>query len=334
MNHFQPVLLCLGVWLLAFTPITLAADELTRSEPTHSEPTHSEPTRSEPTRSEPVLCPRAPVCGTGLGQVDCANSPYASMSCWPTPCGPAIADVIERPENMLYCRRGVYALCFYSGPAHATGLSPAENVPLPCTVSEAGKVADCTCKAFRSGPDSEPFFVDINAILNQGVYFETVEQCSSDGSGCKNIVNCGRDGSGADCDAVDFAPVCDYVAEQGAKALRKSLIPGADLVSAFSFAMIESYGEGSTSCLEEPGRYAGCMTAPCQRQATRGPIRDGELVNCACPTWQGPFQVGQQGETITCQPQSVDGKSYVWSASFTVPSEASPEAAQPAEIRP
>lgn len=267
---------------------------------------------------DPPLCPQQPNCGSGEGRVNCSNTPYEPMACWPTSHGPARADVVEGPKNMLFCRGGVYALCFYSGPKRVTGLPDKGNVPLPCIVGPKGDVANCTCKAFRSGPEGDPYFVDINSILNQGAYFDTVVKCDSDGGSCKNLANCGSDGSGKTCDNYKFAPVCAYVAAQDPNRPETSLIPKADLISAFSFAMAADYGTDSTTCDDQPyGTYAGCMTAPCRRQSGSGAIEDGELVDCACPTWQGPFQVGQKGPAITCQPASVDGVTYTWSASYT-----------------
>ena len=112
------------------------------------------------------------------------------------------------------------------------------------------------------------------------------------------------------------------------------MIPGADLISTFSFAMgglpspqsDAPYTVASTSCEgQEAGLYAGCMTAPCQYLPQEDP--DGPLfAQCACPTYIGDFQVGQPQKTLeaaaggsdVCHPGLTDGEFYVWSAANTV----------------
>ena len=269
-------------------------------------------------------CPNPPPpCGSGQ---DCAVHPFKPTDCWTTPYGPARADVIVetqpggavRSVNMLYCDGNTYALCFFSGPPAATGTSSSNN-PLPCVLNEKTGIADCTCQAYTSGPN----FVDINGILNRGAYFETVNKCGQDGSGCRNIETCGPRGDKKGCTDLPEAPVCRHVKEQSPSHPHRSLMPHADLISTFSFAMSEgrkdgSYELGSIPCTgPNAGQYAGCMTAPCSYgPGHTSPTKDGELVQCQCPTYNGEFQIGQKGQS--CPITGSDGETYVWSASNTV----------------
>lgn len=259
-------------------------------------------------------CPEPPVdCGSGP-ETNCDNYPFVPTACQPTANGPARADVVAGPTNFLYCSGGTYALCFDSGPPQPTGTNPDQNHALPCVV-EIGEngvpVANCTCQAYTSGA----YFVDIYSILNRGVYLQTINQCGADGSDCPNLATCGEDGSG--CAGQQEAPVCGFLAGQRADDNASSFFPGADLISAFSFAMEDQYPIGSTAC---QGRYAGCMTAPCYSSAGgTDEIADGDLVQCSCPLFDGDFQVGQDPPR-QCQPQGAPGDSqtYVWSASNSV----------------
>lgn len=185
---------------------------------------------------------------------------------WRTSFGPAYADVNTSPTQFLPCLGGPIALCYYSGPE-----------PIPCVPTADGRFADCTCFEIPYGP----YFVLLTAILNQQVYQETVAACGADGSGCQTP---------------NSAPVCAVINDN-------ELIPGADLISTFSFACVPDQGIGLTNCSPYP--YAGCMTAPC--------YRDGDElgeVTCRCPTWTGPYQVGQTGA------QCVLPGGLVWSAAF------------------
>ena len=251
-------------------------------------------------------CPDPPPCGE-----DCTNYPFVATECWTTEYGPAKADVIVggalTSTNMLYCNGGAYALCFFSGPPDPTGTNP-DNRSLPCVLE--GDIARCTCQAYTSGP----YFVDINAILNLGAYYETVEACGQDGSGCANIANCGPDGTRPGCQEQKAAPVCRYVQNQNPDDPAVSLMPKADLVSTFSFAMDGDYRMGSIPC---DGLYAGCMTAPCFfAEGTGEPPSDGAPIQCECPTYTGTYQVGQSGQE--CPIAGDDGTMYVWSAARTV----------------
>jgi hypothetical protein len=252
-------------------------------------------------------CPNPPPCTGTTGK--CANNPYVPTLCWTTPYGPPRADVVSSPKNLLYCNGGAYALCFFSGPPNPTGQNPA-NKRLPCTLQQGG-VAICTCEAFSCGP----YFVDINGILNQGVYYQTVNACGQDGSGCANLENCGPKGDRQGCRDQKTAPVCGYVKNQDPANASVSLIPRADLISTFSFAMDSDYALGTTPCTTTPGLYAGCMTAPCYFGPNhKSPLINGEPIQCECPVYSGPYQIGQDHQTCAI-PQSGQA-SFVWSASY------------------
>ena len=147
---------------------------------------------------------------------------------------------------------------------------------LSCTLTADGLYANCKCFDIPYGV----YFVDINAILNHSVYEATIAQCGADGSLCG---------------AINSAPVCNSV-NQG------NLIPGAQLFSTFSFDCVPTNGIGQTNCTQAP--YAGCMTAPCTRTAQPG------IVNCSCPVFDGPYQVGQNDQVCSL------GGDLVWSAAY------------------
>ncbi len=200
--------------------------------------------------------------------------------------GPAYANIISSPSNMLAClpqagRKISYALCYYSGPNGATG-NNSSNPSLPCTLSPDGVVANCTCYAISSDMVSPkiPYYVDINAISNLYTYQETVDVCENDGSKC------------ALTDIVP--PVCDAINTN-------MLVPGADMVSVYSPINISNYSNkgssDSTSCTDsDAGLYAGCMTAPCYRTGQTD-ANGNELVQCKCPVYNGPYQVGQGNQS-------------------------------------
>jgi hypothetical protein len=281
-----------------------------------------------PAKLEPDPCPDPPPCGD-----DCSNVPFVRNDCWTTPYGPARADVVviaaadatgtdaapggplagKLSTNMLFCEQGAYALCFFSGPPDPTGKDPAGNAALPCVLD--GDAADCTCQVYTAGPS----FVDLNGILNQGAYYQTVQACQQDGSGCRNMVTCGLDGKKPGCGDLPEAPVCGYVAAQDPADPAVSLMPGADLVSTWSGAMDDDYQLGQVPC---EGLYAGCMTAPCTfPEGAAQPPQDGDPIQCQCPTYKGMFQVGQAGQQCEI-PHGTDAQGntvrYVWSASYTV----------------
>ncbi len=205
------------------------------------------------------------------------NTPFKLNTCMTTPNGPAWADVLLRPENFLQCKGASIALCYYSGP---------ESSVTPCEFAPGKTLADCTCYEVPSG---SPYFVDINSILNLDVYKKTVKRCGIDGSDCLPR-------------GPHTAPVCDAINDN-------TLIPGADLISTFSLYLANEIPIGQTTC-STPALYAGCMTAPCKRTGDVDPATGLPLVQCSCPTFKGPYQVGQTGE------QCVLPGNAVWSAAY------------------
>src|SRR5262249_46739205 len=128
-----------------------------------------------------------------------------------------------------------------------------------------------------------------NAILNLDVYRKTVKACGSDGSGCLPR-------------GPRTAPVCDAINNN-------TLIPGADLISTFSLYLENDLPIGQTPCTT-PALYAGCMPAPGKRTGDTDPTTGLALTECACPTFEGPYQVGQDA-----QPCGLDNN-LVWSAAY------------------
>ena len=208
------------------------------------------------------------------------NSPLFATTDLPVGCTgsecmpiPAYADVLLENSNFIQCKGGPYALCYYSGPNAAANLS--------CELTLDGKFANCNCCEIPYGT----YFVDLNSILNYFVYLQTVAVCGADGSQCSGKPN--------------RAPVCTYINNN-------NLIPGADMVSTFSFDCIPTNGIGSTNCAQaEP--YAGCMTAPCYRN--RDTDKTG-LVQCSCPIYDGPYQLGLDEQQCTLS------NDLVWSAAY------------------
>jgi hypothetical protein len=189
-----------------------------------------------------------------------------------------------KPSNFLECKGAAIALCYYSGPGPTT----------PCTPDGLG-LANCTCYEIPSG---QSYLVDINAILNRDVYLKTVAACGKDGSLCRPT------GSVP-------APVCEAINNN-------TLIPGADLISTFSLYLEKEKKEdpqfsiNPTTCAT-PAAYAGCMTAPCKRTGKIDPNTRLPLVQCGCPTFTGPYQVG----TAINQDQCVLEGTHLWSAAYT-----------------
>lgn len=208
------------------------------------------------------------------------NKPFRLNTLETTPYGPAWADITLEKSNFLECRGTAIALCYYSGPGPAT----------PCTVDGLG-LANCTCYEIPAG---QPYLVDINAILNLDVYLKTVERCGKNGEKCRPT------------GSVE-APVCQAINNN-------TLIPGADLISAFSLYLAQQMPIDPTLC-STPAPYAGCMTAPCKRTGKKDPNTGLPLVQCGCPTYDGPYQVG----TSISQDQCVLGGNYIWSAAYQPP---------------
>ena len=212
------------------------------------------------------------------------NNPFKLNTLPTTPYGPPWADIVMKPENLLECKGAPIALCYYSGPGPTT----------PCTPDGLG-IANCTCYEIPAG---QPYKVDINAILNRDVYLRTVAACGKNGEKCQPT------GS-------TTAPVCEAINSN-------TLIPGADLISTFSLYLEKQAKENPqfsihpTTCAT-PAAYAGCMAAPCKRTGKIDPKTRLPLVQCGCPTFTGPYQVGTAIEQNQCV---LDG-SYVWSAAYT-----------------
>ncbi len=147
---------------------------------------------------------------------------------------------------------------------------------LSCTMTADGNYANCQCFDIPYGV----YFVDINAILNHDIYEKTIAQCGADGSLCATL---------------NSAPVC-------ANVNAGNLIPGTSVYSTFSFDCVPENGLGLTNCATAP--YAGCMTAPCFKTTQAG------IVNCSCPVFNGPYQVGQNDQACML------GSDLVWSAAY------------------
>ncbi len=152
-----------------------------------------------------------------------------------------------------------------------------------CTVTDSSDpVANCPCyETFGTN------FVDINAILNDDVYNETKAFCTANPEAC-HIPN--------------QAPVCQSL-NSG------EFMQGADRFSTFSFYRSTQEPIGMTDCTDQPGLYAGCMTAPCYDPTTPG-VDDTTMIQCQCPTYDGPFQIGQ--DNMSCE----NSANMVYSAAY------------------
>ena len=198
-----------------------------------------------------------------------------------TPYGPPWADVSLEKANFLDCEGASIALCYYSGPGPTT----------PCNLESGGDLANCTCYAI---PKGQKYKVLINAILNLDVYLKTVEVCGKDGSKCQPTGSI-------------EAPVCQAINDG-------TYMPGADLISTFSLYLEKQMPIHPTTC-STPAAYAGCMTAPCKQTGKTDPNTGLPLVQCGCPTYTGPYQVGTQ----ISQDQCVLGGTSIWSAAYQPP---------------
>lgn len=186
-------------------------------------------------------------------------------------CAPPYANILTDPAtNFLPCRGGPFALCYYSGP----------DGTLPCTVRREaeGNYAECKCVEVPYGP----YFVDIHAIMDKTTYDATVLACGEQGEKCATP---------------NSAPVCGVINA-------KKLIPGADVISVFSFDCVPEEGIAQIPCAA--GLYAGCMTAPCYRDDDdpKG------IVTCECPLYDGCYEVGTPAPIGTCELP----KGNVWSS--------------------
>jgi hypothetical protein len=210
------------------------------------------------------------------------TTPFKLNTLPTTPYGPPWADILMKPSNFVECSGAAIALCYYSGPGPTT----------PCTRDGLG-IANCTCYEIPAG---QPYLVDINAILNRDVYLRTVAACGKQGQLCRPTGSLS-------------APVCEAINNN-------TLIPGADLISTFSLYLEKKKKEDpefSISATDCPkADYAGCMTAPCKRTGKTDPKTGLPLVQCGCPTFAGPYQVG----TAINPDQCILGGNYVWSAAY------------------
>lgn len=226
-----------------------------------------------------------------------------------TPYGPAYANIAP-PDQRITCnpplgRRFNYALCYYSGPSYPTGFNPS-NPALPCKLSKDGVYADCSCLLITTdGTASEqPYYVGLDVISNLDIYRLQMETC---GSGSEKCTSMGI-----------TPPVCE--------ALNVNLlVPGADVISVYSEALQSAYyppgdTSGSTNCAT--GFYAGCMTSPCERTG-KFDATGREIVNCKCPVYFGPHEIGQAGQSCDANrlPTGLPGPHandvrYVWSAKY------------------
>lgn len=276
---------------------------------------------------ESVQCTLPSSCSTAS---ECSNTPFEPTTCMTTDYGPARANIVIgksalKSTNMLYCPpKGIYALCFFSGPPYVTGNEGKDNQVLQCTPDAETGIAQCQCEMFHGSQ----YYVDINSILNLGAWFQTTsdDACGADGSLCKNIAMCNDKGQNNSCVADGtcapcpdrVAPVCDYVAAQPEGDDSLSLYPSAraDLVSTFSYAMGNTQDPGDYTLGSVPcnGRYAGCMTAPCTfPEGVSANSANGTIVNCACPMWKGDYEIGQS--VPSCPSADAD---WVWSAAHAV----------------
>jgi len=180
------------------------------------------------------------------------------------------------------------------GPAWAdVSTSPGDFVPCfgpyalcyyaECTVSPDGSVSDCPCYEWFGTS-----YVLTNAILNLDVYNATKSQCDADPASCQQV---------------NGAPVCAAINDG-------TFYPGgAQRVSTFSFYRAMQEPIGRQDCTDDPGLYAGCMTAPCEG-GTPDPETGTVSISCECPNYDGPFQIGKSGLSCDVLPQ-------VWSAAFS-----------------
>jgi hypothetical protein len=205
------------------------------------------------------------------------NKPFKLNTLPTTPFGPPWADILVKKENFLECKGVSIALCYYSGPGPTT----------PCVPDGLG-ITNCTCYEIPAG---QPYKVDINAILSFDVYLKIVAKCGKDGGNCQPT-------------GTIEAPVCEAINNN-------TLIPGADLISTFSTFLEKQLPINPTTCATSAA-YAGCMTAPCVRTGKTDPTTGLPLVQCGCPTFTGPYQVGQTINPDQCVLQGT----YIWSAAY------------------
>jgi hypothetical protein len=242
--------------------------------------TTSSPTASPATTTQTAASPTPSKTTVDFGRYATTSS-FKLNTLPTTPYGPAWADITVEKSNMLECKGASIALCYYSGPGPTT----------PCNLESGGDLANCTCYAI---PKGQPYHVLINAILNLDVYLKTVAVCGKDGSKCKPTGSI-------------EAPVCEAI-NNG------TFMAGADMISTFSLYLEKQMPIAPTTCAT-PAAYAGCMTAPCKQTGKTDPNTGLPLIQCGCPTYTGPYQVG----TKISQDQCVLGGTSIWSAAYQPP---------------
>jgi hypothetical protein len=220
---------------------------------------------------------------------------YTPNPLFTTSFGPAKADIVLRPANFLPCQGGPIALCYYSGPEPQDPSQP----DLSCTVTGDGQFANCLCVELPYGP----YFVDINSILDVALYQKTVKTCGEDGVDCRRQTN--------------RAPVCQAINDNTLFAEN-----GADTISTFSLGLNTSEGFMIEEKSCDKALYAGCMTDPCKHTENTIEIcadsgencTDYPVDECACPTFDGQYQVGKEG--AVCDIGAGQPGDNVWSAAF------------------
>lgn len=260
--------------------------------------------------SRRLLCALAAMCGLLVplaATADDAPQPvirYKPNQLPTTVFGPPAADILVHPSsNFLECAGGPIALCYYSGPPP----SDPGDADLSCTLTDDPEFSNCRCIEMDYGP----YFVDINAILDEKIYLETVKVCGHGGANCKGVPN--------------MAPVCAAINDN---TFLPHARPKPTIISTFSHRLNSAVGYkiGNTNCLgDDAALYSGCMTAPCVRtpettQICQTFLRGGEEVTqcndvpidiCTCPNFDGPFQVGQNAAECALD------EGYTWSAAYT-----------------
>lgn len=125
-------------------------------------------------------------------------------------------------------------------------------------------------------------FVIINAILNQEVYQETVAYCSANPGACT---------------LPNGAPVCQALNQ-------RTFYPSPLTARVSTFSLYgASLNPTGTLCTDQPGLYAGCMTAACFGPETFDSIDNLFYVSCECPNYIGPFQLGQDNVSCNILPE-------------------------------
>ncbi len=134
-------------------------------------------------------------------------------------------------------------------------------------------------------------YVLITGILNADSYQSTISACGS---------------TGANCQTPNTAPVC-------ADINNGTYLSGAKVISTFALYRSAQEPLGSTDCSSQPDRspYAGCMTSPCFGPTMPGPDPHTVSINCDCPLYDGPYQIG-----LNLDPSACDDAPMAWSASF------------------